>query len=197
MLVVGLTGGVGSGKSTAARMFAELGVEITDTDAIAHALTAPGQPALAEISAKFGASLVAGGVLDRAALRRLVFNDPTARKKLESLLHPLIRRAVADALAQPTAAPYRMVVVPLLLEAGGYQDMVQRVLVVDCPEVMQVERAMTRSALTEPEVRAIMAAQLPRMDRLSRADDVIVNDGALDQLAKQVEEMHKKYLRLA
>ena len=198
MLIVGLTGGIGSGKSAVAELFAQLGVTITDTDAIAHALTAPGQPALKAIVNEFGAQyLTPEGTLDRAALRHLVFNDAVAKKMLETILHPLIRQAVADELAQPTAAPYRMIVVPLLFETDAYAGIVQRTLVVDCPEEMQIRRAMARSILTEAEVRAVMAAQLSRDARLARANDVILNDASLESLAKQVGEMHKKYLEFA
>ena len=198
MLIVGLTGGIGSGKSAVAELFAQLGVAITDTDAIAHALTAPGQPALKAIVNEFGAQyLTPDGALDRAALRHLVFNDAVAKKMLETILHPLIRQAVANELAQPTAAPYRMIVVPLLFETDAYAGIVQRTLVVDCPEEMQIRRAMARSILTEAEVRAVMAAQLSRDARLARANDVILNDASLESLAKQVGEMHKKYLEFA
>lgn len=198
MLVVGLTGGIGSGKSTAAELFAKLGAAVTDTDVIAHALTAPGQPLLKVIAKEFGMQfLTPDGALDRAALRRLVFNDAATKKTLENILHPLIRQTVTAELAHPTTSPYRIVVVPLLFETGGYADLVQRTLVVDCPEVLQIQRTMARSALTEIEVRAVMAEQMPRELRLGHADDVIVNDASLENLAKQVGEMHKKYIRLA
>ena len=198
MLVVGLTGGIGSGKSTVAGMFAKLGAAITDTDAIAHALTAAGQPALAEISATFGAGILCpDGTLDRAALRQMVFGNPEAKKTLEAILHPRIRQVVAAELAQPATATYRMIVVPLLFEAQGYTKLIQRSLVVDCPEPLQIARTMARSRLTEAEVRAIIAAQLPIADRVRRADDVIVNDSSLEKLAEKVSEMHKKYISLA
>jgi dephospho-CoA kinase len=199
MLTIGLTGGVGSGKSTVAAMFAEHGIPVTDTDAIAHQLTAPGQPAVHAIAQLFGPwVLTADGALDRAALRRRVFSDPAAREMLEALLHPMIRAAVAEALAAPArSAPYRMVVVPLLFESGGYAELLQRTLTVDCPEALQIQRAMARSRLTEAEVRAIMAAQLPRAERLARADDVLVNDADLATLAQNVAALHQKYLLLS
>lgn len=199
MLTIGLTGGIGSGKSTVAAMFAERGVLVTDTDAIAHQLTAPGQPVVQGIAQIFGPQvLTADGVLDRAALRRRVFSDPAARKALEALLHPMIRAAVAEALVGPVGSvPYRMVVVPLLFESGGYAELLQRTLTVDCPESLQIQRAMARSRLTEAEVRAIMAAQLPRAERLERADDVLVNDADLTTLARNVDALHQKYLMLA
>jgi dephospho-CoA kinase len=198
MLVVGLTGGIGSGKSTVASLFAQHGIAITDTDAIAHALTAPGQPALKAIALAFGEEcLTSEGALDRAALRHRVFADPAAKKTLESILHPLIRQAVTAELEQPVKAPYRIVVIPLLFETGAYRDIVDRSLLVDCPEAMQIERAMSRGFLTEAEVRAVMSAQLQRKERLARADDVIINDGDLKKLADQIAAIHKKYIRLA
>lgn len=198
MLVIGLTGGIGSGKSTAAHLFAELGAEIVDTDAIAHTLTASGQPAVDTIAATFGRQFIdPNGALNRAAMRRLVFDDAEAKQKLENILHPLIRAAVADRLALPTKAPYRIVVVPLLFETNAYGNLIQRSLVVDCPEEMQVHRAISRSALVEEDVRAIIAAQILRSRRLALADDIIVNDSSLENLTKQIKEMHKKYLRLA
>jgi dephospho-CoA kinase len=198
MLVIGLTGGIGSGKSTVARIFASLGAEIIDTDEISHQLTAPGQPAVKAIGRELGAGYIgADGGLDRAALRQLVFNDSAARKKLEDILHPRIRQRVAELLAAPSAAPYRIVVVPLLFETGAYAGLVQRTLVVDSSEQQQIERTMARSALTQEEVRTIMQSQLSRTLRLARADDVIVNDSNLENLTAKVGDLHKKYIRLA
>lgn len=198
MLVIGLTGGIGSGKSTVAELFAQHGVAITDTDAIAHRLTAPNQPVLAEISAAIGPGILhPDGTLDRATLRQRVFRDPEARKRLETILHPRIRQAVATELAQPTDAAYRMVVVPLLFEADGYSALIQRSLAVDCPESLQIERAMARSRLTETEVKAIIATQLSRNDRRHLADDIVTNDSSLEKLANEVSEIHKKYIHLA
>ncbi len=198
MLVIGLTGGIGSGKSTVARMFAELGADIIDTDAIAHQLTAPGQPAVKAIGLELGQQyLAADGGLERSALRQLVFNDGTARKTLENLLHPLICQRVLELLVQEAGAPYRIIVVPLLFETGAYADLTQRNLVVDCSEQQQVSRAMARSALTAQEVHAIMQTQLPRTERLARADDVVSNDSTLEILTEKVSDLHKKYIRLA
>lgn len=198
MLVVGLTGGIGSGKSTAAGLFIQHGVAITDTDLIAHTLTAPGQPALKTIAETIGPEyLTSEGTLDRSALRRRVFTDPVARKALESILHPLIRQAAIAELQQPVEAPYRIIVVPLLFETEAYRDIVNRTLAVDCPEAMQIEHAMSRGMLTETEVLEVMSAQLPRMERLALADDVIVNDGDLEKLADQIAAIHNKYIRLA
>lgn len=194
---VGLTGGIASGKSSAAKLFEELGAAVVDTDAIAHELTRPGGGALAEIRRVFGATFIApDGGLERAKMRRLVFNDPEAKKKLESILHPLIRE---QARAQIVAAqqPYVIVVVPLLLETGAYRDLIQRVLVVDCTEEQQVERAMRRSQLEEHEVRAILAAQLPRVERVKHADDVIENNGSMETLRARVRALHETYLTMA
>lgn len=198
MMVVGLTGGIGSGKSEAARLFAALGVSVIDTDAIAHALTAAGQPALDKIVEVFGKeALGADGALNRAYLRQRVFSDSHARSQLEAILHPLIRSSVAEKLTDNATAPYQIVMVPLLFETGAYADMVARSLVIDCNENLQISRAVARSRLTESEVRAIMAAQCSREQRLARADDVIDNSGSLENLQKQVREKHEKYIRLA
>lgn len=198
MLVVGLTGGIGSGKSTATGIFARHGIAITDTDVIAHALTTPGNPVLKEIAEQLGYEyLTPDGELDRAALRRKVFSEPLAKKTLENILHPAIRQAVADELGRFVESPYRIVVVPLLFETGAYSELIDRSLVIDCPESMQILRAMSRSGQTETEVRTVISAQLPRMERLAQADDVIVNDGDLKKLEDQVTEIHKKYIRLA
>jgi len=196
MIVVGLTGGIGSGKSEAARLFAGLGVPVVDTDAIAHQLTAPGQPALLRIAQAFGTEILdADGALRRGELRQRAFSDPETRKTLEEILHPLIRECVVQELARNPVVPYQIIVVPLLFETGGYANLISRSLVIDCDEALQVRRAMARGRLTEPEVRAIMAAQLPREQRLAMADDVIVNDGSLDQLAARVRDRHEKYIQ--
>ncbi len=198
MLVIGLTGGIGSGKSTVAEQFAGLGAAVIDTDLISHQLTATGQPALVEIAAQFGPQyLQADGSLDRTRLRALVFSDNLARKRLEAILHPRIREEVARMLQQPTAAPYHIIVVPLLFETGAYGHLVNRVLVVDCPEALQIQRVMARGKLSEAEVRAILQAQCEREERLARADDVIVNDAGLENLQAQTVDLHKKYIALA
>ncbi|HXZ97205.1 MAG TPA: dephospho-CoA kinase [Burkholderiales bacterium] len=194
---VGLTGGIGCGKSSAAQMFADRGVRVVDTDAISHRLTAPGGPALAAIRRHFGNSVfTSDGSLDRAQLRKRVFSDPRAKKKLEALLHPLIRAKALQQLARCTT-PYSVLVVPLLLETGEWRKLVQQVLVVDCNEKQQIVRAMSRSRLSNAEVRAIMATQLTRAARLKLADDVLSNTSSLEELQKQVNTLHRKYLRLS
>lgn len=197
MFTVGLTGGVGSGKSTVAGLFAALGVPVIDTDDIARRLTAPAGEALADIREAFGGALIqADGGLDRAAMRRLVFADADARRRLEAILHPRIRAAVLQALAV-LDAPYAVLVVPLLVETGAYGDVIDRVLVVDCPEPLQIERVMARSGLTRDEAAAILAAQATRAERLAAADDVIDNRGSPDALRAVVAALHARYLALA
>jgi dephospho-CoA kinase len=194
---VGLTGGIGSGKTTVAELFARLGAGVIDTDQIARELTAAGQPTVKQIAQRFGPDYVtADGTLDRVRMRALVFADSEARKDLEAILHPLIRdesmRRIAD-----TSAPYVIVVVPLLLETGAYRTMVRRVVVADCDEETQIERVMRRSQLTREEVLAIMASQVSRAERLLGADDVISNNDDFAVLAIHVAALHGKYLALA
>lgn len=197
MYTVGLTGGIGSGKTTVADCFAALGVPVIDTDVIARDLTAPDGAALAAICAAFGEAVMqADGTLDRAALRRRVFADTAARHQLEAILHPRIRQAVQQALAT-LAAPYALIVIPLLVETGGYQDVLNRVLVVDCPEDVQIARVKARSGLTHDEVQAILAAQTGRAERLAAADDVIVNTATPADLCAEVARLHQRYLALA
>lgn len=191
---VGLTGGIGCGKTTVADMFGALGASIVDTDQIAHALTAPHGAAMPALLAEFGAGFATPeGALDRAKMRQLVFSDPGARARLEAILHPRIREATAAAAAI-ASGPYVIFVVPLLIESGTWRERVTRVLAIDCPEQMQVARVMARNGLTEEQVRAIMAAQVTREQRLAAADDVVVNDDGLDALRPQVERLHAFYL---
>lgn len=195
--VVGLTGGIGSGKSAAADLFAELGAAVVDTDRIAHALTAPGGAAMAALRDAFGAGVIAeDGSLNRPAMRALAFEDPDVRKRLEGILHPMIR-AESDQQCRQTLAPYVVLVVPLLIESGTYRGRVQRLCVVDCPEEVQVERVMRRSGLEACQVRAIMAVQACRADRLAAADDVVDNGDGPVQLREQVVDLHRRYLALA
>jgi len=194
--VVGLTGGIGSGKSAAAREFERLGAAVVDTDAIAHELTAPGGAALEHIKALFGEGFIGpSGAMDREAMRQRVFNDPGAKRALEALLHPMIRTESQRRIAA-ARGPYVIYVVPLLVESGNDRDRVDRVLVVDVPEGLQVERVARRSGLPEREVRAIMAQQASRAARLAAANDVIDNSGALEALRAQVAALHARYLKM-
>lgn len=197
MVVVGLTGGIGAGKSAVSERFARLGVPVVDTDVIARELTVSGGEALPAIREAFGNSVFTrADELDRAALRQQVFADPAARARLEAILHPLIRRAAGQRLAA-LDAPYALLVVPLLLETGAYADIVQRTLLVDCPESIRVERVMARSALTRAEVEAIVAAQVHDEARRAVADDKIDNTGGLDALDAAVAALHVRYLEWA
>jgi dephospho-CoA kinase len=194
---VGLTGGIGSGKTMVADMFAARGAAIIDTDHIAHQLTAAGGIAIPAIRAQFGeAFLMADGAMNRVKMREAVFADPVAKKQLEFILHPLIRSETDRAAAQARGV-YLMFVVPLLVESGTWKQRTSRVLVVDSREQLQVERVISRSGLTEVQVRAIMATQASRETRLAAADDVIVNDGEAAALVPQIERLHALYSSLA
>jgi dephospho-CoA kinase len=197
--IVGLTGGIGSGKSTAAEIFASLSVAVVDTDVIAHELTTAGGTALPAISAAFGSSVLrADGGLDRAAMRRLAFADPSAKARLEAILHPMIRRTSETRCrsAADSDSPYVMLVVPLLVESGVFRPIVDRVLVVDCDEAVQISRVMARSALSVDEARTIMATQASRAERLAAADDVLTNDAGRENLSAQIALLHPLYLEL-
>ena len=195
--VIGLTGGIGSGKSVVAELFARRGVAVVDTDAIAHELTAAGGAAIVAIRESFGSDYItAEGTLDRARMRALAFRDPDSRRRLERILHPRIRAEGAARIAAATS-PYAILVVPLLIESGADRNRYQRVLVVDCDESTQLERVMHRSRLPEDEVRRIVASQASRQDRLDAADDVIDNSGSAADLEPQVERLHRIYLALA
>ena len=192
---VGLTGGIGSGKSAVADRMAQLGAIIVDTDAISRELTAPGGDAIGSLVATFGPGVLAGdGGLDRAAMRRRVFADPSERQRLESVLHPRIREESARRL-EAARGPYAVLVVPLFFESGAWAGRVGRVVVVDCPESLQVERTVARSGLDPAQVRAIMAAQWPRWRRLQAADDVIWNGGTLASLEAQVAALDRRIRR--
>lgn len=196
MFVVGLTGGIGCGKSEAARIFERLGVPVVDVDLIARQLTQPGEETLNEIIEIFGKDyLLADGSLDRGKLRDKVFTDTAARKDLEAILHPAIHDRALQGLEANKEAPYQVLAISLLFENQRYKDVVTRSLVMDCDEQLQVERTMKRSGLSEEIVRGIMAAQVSRAVRLKMADDVIVNEGTLEELAQNVEDMHKKYMQ--
>jgi dephospho-CoA kinase len=195
--VVGLTGGIGSGKSTVARLFAELGAEVIDADELVHELTGPGGAAMAAIRAEFGPDIVdARGALDRVRMRERVFADPAARARLEAILHPMVRTET-DRRAARATGPYVILMIPLLVETGDPHARCDRVLVVDCPEDLQIERVIARSGLTRAEAEAIMAAQASRAERLRHADDVIANDGSPEDLRPQVARLHREYVARA
>lgn len=199
-LVVGLTGGIGSGKSAVADRFAACGAVIVDTDVIAHELTAAHGAAIEPVRAAFGDDLITPeGALDRAAMRRRVFADPSLRARLEALLHPLIRTESEIHLHRLANAnfPYAVLVVPLLVETPGYLDRVKRVCVVDCPDETRIARVMARNGLARQEVLAIMAAQASRAERLAAADDIIDNAGNMAELESQVAVLHAKYSQIA
>jgi dephospho-CoA kinase len=194
---VALTGGIGSGKSTVAQAFEVHGVEVVDADALAHRLTAPRGAAIPAIRAEFGAEVIdADGALDRARMRRLAFADAGARKRLEAILHPMIR-AETERLACTARSQYVILMIPLLVESGAPRDRCDRVLVVDCPEEEQIRRVTARSGLPRAEVEAIMATQASRADRLAAADDVLDNSGNPALIGPQVEALHRRYLDLA
>ena len=193
--ILGLTGGIGSGKSAVVEEFGRLGVHWVDADHAARWVVEPGRPALASIVERFGETVLAqDGSLDRAALRGLVFRDAAQRKWLEELLHPLIRQEIAEHLARATS-PYAIMVSPLLVESGQYRQ-VDRVLVVDVPEALQVERAIRRDQSSEAQIRAILEAQASREERLRHADDVLINDRDRAWLRQEVERLHNFYLTL-
>jgi dephospho-CoA kinase len=192
--VVGLTGGIGSGKSAAAAEFERLGATVVDTDAIAHELTQPGGKAIAGIESVFGREAIGpSGAMDRDRMRALVFADPAAKQALEALLHPMIRDESSRRIAA-APGPYVIHVVPLLVESPGYRSRVDRVVVLDVPEEVQIERVGRRSGLSASEVRAILAAQATRAERLAAADDVIDNRGTIEALREQVTDLHRRYL---
>ena len=193
---IGLTGGIASGKSTVAELFAGRGVPVLDTDRIARDVVEPGQPALAAVMAEFGTGILGpDGRLDRAALRARIFSDPEARRKLEAILHPAIRAELARQSAV-AGGPYQVLVIPLLVE-GGRIDAVDRVLVVDCPVEIQLERVKTRDGETLESAAKILAAQASREARLAAADDVIVNAGSPEELAAQVAALDLEYRKRA
>jgi dephospho-CoA kinase len=195
--IIGLTGGIGSGKTAAAECFAGLGATVVDTDAIAHDLTGPGGDVMAAIGEEFGKTVIAAdGRLDRAAMRRLAFADPEARRRLEAILHPLIRVQAEyhcrEALA--LGAPYVILVVPLLVETDGYRDLLTHVLVIDCDDEIRITRVAARSGLSREEILRIIDAQASRVARLAAATEVIDNSGSRNDLCRQVAERHRHYL---
>jgi dephospho-CoA kinase len=193
--ILGLTGGIGSGKSAAARCFADLGIHTVDADHAARWVVEPGRPALANIAEHFGPDVLqANGELDRGALRNLIFNNADQRRWLEALLHPLINQEVASHLAR-AESPYAILVSPLLIESGQYRT-VQRLLVIDTPPELQIERTMLRDGSSLEQVQAILKAQAQREQRLSHANDVLVNDRDHAWLKSEVERLHHFYLTL-
>jgi dephospho-CoA kinase len=196
MLRIGLTGGIGSGKSTVAALFATRGVPVIDTDEIAHRLSQPGQAAFDEIVRDFGQGILdENRRIDRNRLRERVFDNDDERRRLETILHPHIRAAAQEKLAE-LSAPYCVLVVPLLIESG-FQDLTDRILVVDAHENMQIQRTAARSGMSEAEIRKIMSAQASRAQRLQKADDVIDNNSDRKKLEAEVERIHQWYLSLA
>ena len=193
---IGLTGGIGSGKTTVANMFAERGASIVDTDVIAHSLTAPGGPAMPAIIAEFGPEFAdATGALDRARMRQLVFAHAGAKARLEAILHPRIRDGALAAGAAATGS-YVIYAVPLLVESGTWRSRVARVLVIDCREEVQIARVMARNNLPESQVLAIMAAQASRAQRLAAADDIIENNDGIAALGPQIDRLHALYMKI-
>ena len=195
-LRIGLTGGIASGKTTVANFFADLGIAVIDTDVIARDVVAKGAPALAQIRADFGDAVFNDdGVLDRKAMRKLVFSDDSKRRQLEAILHPRIREA-AVVQAQAVTGPYMIIVVPLLVESP-MKALVDRVLVVDCSEDVQLKRLMARDTENEAQARRMIAAQASRDERRAIADDVLLNDTDLDETRRQVDALHHRYLELS
>ncbi|MGR9099280.1 MAG: dephospho-CoA kinase [Gammaproteobacteria bacterium] len=196
MLKIGLTGGIGSGKSTVAEFFADLGAPVVDADVIARNLVEPGAPALSAIEKQFGDRVVGrNGRLDRARLKKIIFSDPGRKKALEDILHPLVFREIRQILGK-LHAPYVVLCIPLLVETE-MESFVDRILVVDCPEQMQRERVKKRDRLTEQDISAIIESQAPRSRRLAAANDVIENTGNRLQLADQVKKLHNLYLSIS
>lgn len=195
MYLVGLTGGIASGKSEVTRIFSELGIPVIDVDVIAHQLTSAGHPVLKQIIAVFGDNyLLADGNFNRAAMREKVFQDPAARLQLEAILHPAIYETVLELLQDNAQAPYQVIAVPLLFEGERYQKLVNRTLLIDCDLSLQISRAANRG-LQPSTVEAIIRAQMPRSERLALANDVIVNNGSLQELRQKVKDMHKNYMQ--
>lgn len=195
--IVGLTGGIGCGKSSASRFFSDLGIDVIDTDIIAKKLTEPGGLAIHMIKSHFGSAFITpSGVLDRDKMRNLIFSDEDARHKLERILHPLIIKESMLEIKQARSS-YTIIVVPLLLEVNDYKEIVQRILVIDCDKEEQISRTMARSQLSEQTVEAIITAQIPRKIRLQKAHDIIINSHDMDYLKSRVVYLHNKYLALS
>jgi len=197
MLAVGLTGGIGSGKSVVADMFSQLGVPVVDADVIAHQLVRRGADALDEIASVFGDEVIdADGTLDRSRLADIVFNHPEMRERLEAIIHPRVRERIRDYNAEYSTEPYIIVVIPLLLESGQ-RDLVDRVLVVNASEAIRIERVQARDTRTVAQIRAIMKNQADDRQRQAAADDNLDNNGSLDDLSDEVHKLHQHYIALA
>ncbi len=194
-LIVGLTGGIGSGKSAVASIFEQLGINVIDTDAIAHELTGPSGIAMPDLIAQFGPGIATPGrALDRAAMRARVFANPAERKALEAILHPMIRK-LGDERVAAAQSPYVILMVPLLVESGSYRERVSRIAVVDCPRATQITRVMARNGLHREEAERILAAQASREERLAAADDVIDNGGEFATTTRRITELDQFYRR--
>lgn len=195
MFVIALTGGIGSGKSTATQIFAELGVPITDLDLISHQLTSANQPIIKELENSFGPQYITSeGALNRDAMRALVFNDETARAKLSAILHPAIYSEAVKQLALSGNAPYQILAIPLLFESPRYHKLINRILLIDCDEKIQIERVKARSQLSESEIIKIIRTQTSPKERSKLADDIIKNDGNVEEFRKKILEIHQKYI---
>ncbi|MCC1495285.1 dephospho-CoA kinase [Alcanivorax sp. 1008] len=196
MFVVGLTGGIGSGKTAASDYLASKGITVVDADLVSRLVVQPGQPALQAIAERFGAGVIQpDGTLDRRALREIVFADPSARKDLEAITHPAIGAEILRQL-QTSSSPYTLLVSPLLLESSQHK-MAQRILLIDVPEALQLSRTASRDQVAETQVKAIMAAQMSRADKHQRADDIVTNDADLASLHRQLDTLHETYLKMA
>ena len=195
MTVIALTGGIGSGKSEAANIFAELGVPVTDVDVISHQLTAADQPLVKEIEAQFGDEFITSdGAMNRPAMRDLVFSDKNALAKLNAILHPAIYAETVAQMQQHAHATYQIVVIPLLFESPRYLKHINRILLIDCDEKLQIERVKRRNLLDESQILAIINAQTPRKKRLELANDVIENNENVEELRKKILAIHKNYI---
>lgn len=195
MYIVGMTGGIGSGKSEAARLFAELGVPIVDLDMISHELTATGQSTLKEICHAFGQDILNDdGSLNRADLRQKVFANSEARKTLEAILHPAIYSKALEVIHKNTSTPYQILAIPLLFESDRYLKIINRSLVIDSDPAMQIARASKRDGISESDIQKIISVQMPRPQRNSLADDIILNDGSIEELRRKIKQVHEKYI---
>jgi dephospho-CoA kinase len=196
-LRIGLTGGIASGKSTVSQRFAELGVSVIDADVAARAVVEPGTPGLEQVVQRFGAGILCpNGELDRPALRELIFNDPAARRDLDAILHPLIR-AHMEQQAAAAAGPYLIMAIPLLVEGGSSRERLDRILVVDVDEAVQLQRVQARDGISIAQARAILGSQASRAARLEAADDVLQNGGTVAELRQAVDRLHERYLKQA